>query len=315
MGRRSEARGLLAAVLVSLGVHALAGLGLVGVSGVVVVGRDRTAVAEPGASYFLHEPVATPVIRDVSPPVTQPGHDVPPGQAPMPTATALGLLEDQAPALPAAGWSSNAGDPFSIGREEAPVVFAGLGAERASSVVYVVDGSGPMVTSMPMVVEELRRSLRSLDPSQRFGIVIFRDRSTTGGTTLFEEFRPGLVAATHSNVEAALAWLGAIRAEGASNPSDGLRRALAHQPAVVFLLARSIRRSGEHAQWGAGRDAILAELERLNPSNPATGSRPVQIKTLQFIEEDPTGIMQAIGMLHGGEGGHRVVGLEEVSGR
>ena len=35
--------------------------------------------------------------------------------------------------------------------------------------------------------------------------------------------------------------------------------------------------------------------------------RPVLIQTIQFLDEDPTGIMQAVGMQHGGGTGYRVV--------
>jgi len=94
-------------------------------------------------------------------------------------------------------------------------------------------------------------------------------------------------------------WLDSVFAGGRSNPLDGIRRALEYEPDVVFLLSRSIKRTGVGAQWGRGKDAILDELDRLNPIDEKTGRRPVVIKSIQFIDEDPTGIMRAIGELHG----------------
>lgn len=200
-------------------------------------------------------------------------------------------------------------------------VFAGVGAQQAQSVVYVVDGSGAMVTSLQWVVDDLVRSIDRLSPVQRFAVVIFRNRPPLGdeGAALCDIFNPRggtptLLPATGANKRAVRAWLASISPRGLSNPSEGLRRGLEFRPDIVFLLARSIPRSGESPQWEKGRDAILAELERLNPAD-AAGRRPVQIKTIQFIEEDPTGTMQAIGRLHGGESGYTLVTLDQVEGR
>lgn len=184
--------------------------------------------------------------------------------------------------------------------------FAGLGARRAGSVVYVVDASGAMVSSLRFVLEELQRSVWALSPAQRFAVVLFRERADTGSS--YEEFvAPGfeggaaLVPATAANKEALARWLGAVRPAGRSNPLPGLRRGLEFQPDVIFLLSRSIPRSDGAAGtgvWGAGTPQILAELERLNPRDSA-GRRRTVIKAIQFLEEDPTGTMRAIGQEHG----------------
>src|SRR6185295_11960745 len=94
---------------------------------------------------------------------------------------------------------------------------------------------------------------------------------------------------------------------GRSNPLDGLRRGLSLDPDAVFLLSRSIRRSGGAAGdgtgaaaigegaggvWGRGKTEILAELDKLNPRRGQ--QRRTVIEALQFLEEDPTGTMQAI---------------------
>jgi len=96
------------------------------------------------------------------------------------------------------------------------------------------------------------------------------------------------------------------------------------RPQVVFLLSRSIARS-HGGQWEGGLPAILKQLDTLNPPDPATGRRPTTIKTLQFLEPDPTGTMQAIARIHGSGGSsanaqptatpsldYRVVTLEEL---
>ncbi|MFG0285776.1 MAG: hypothetical protein ACF8R7_15275 [Phycisphaerales bacterium JB039] len=197
--------------------------------------------------------------------------------------------------------------------------FAGAEAEQADSVVYVVDASGAMITSLPMVIEELQRSIGALKPTQRFQIVLFRNRPAGAALEVFSDGagRPALMRATERNKAAAFQWLASVRPLGASNPLDGLRRGLEFRPDVIFLLSRSIVRSGEGAAWGRGREAILDELDRLNPlSDPAAGQRRVQIKTIQFIDPDPSGVMEAIGDLHGGAGdAHIVLSLEELGAR
>src|ERR1043165_8588402 len=119
---------------------------------------------------------------------------------------------------------------------------------------------------------------------------------------------------------------------GRSNPLDGLRLALRLQPDAVFLLSRSIRRSGGGTGdgtgaaavgasvgggsgggggdgrgaaaigdsvggvWGRGKAEIMAELDKLNPKRGE--QRRVVIKAIQFLEEDPTGPMPAVGDEH-----------------
>ncbi|MBL8764976.1 MAG: hypothetical protein JNM07_11970 [Phycisphaerae bacterium] len=199
------------------------------------------------------------------------------------------------------------------------VTFAGLAAARARSVVYAVDASGPMVTSLPMVMREVERSVARLGPTQRFSVVLFRDagdaetRDLSGfapGSVMtgrYAAFSTALVRAGAETKGLLHAWLGAFDPRGRSNPLDGLSSALAMRPDVIFLFSRSIERSGGGV-WELGLDRTLEELEALNPVDRATGRRATIIKTIQFLEEDPTGIMQAIGRLHGdGEGAYTVV--------
>lgn len=212
--------------------------------------------------------------------------------------------------------------------------FAGMGAKRAAAVVYVVDASGAMVSSLKFVLAELERSIRNLSSAQKFQVVLFRERTTDEGVSLYEVFspRPGedarLLSATPANKAALREWLKTIIPTGRSNPLDGLRRGLSLDPDAVFLLSRSIRRSGGTANdgtgvaaigqgaggvWGRGKAEILAELDRLNPKR--ANQRRSVIKALQFLEEDPTGTMQAIGDEHGdGPGSYSVVTLQALGG-
>ena len=173
------------------------------------------------------------------------------------------------------------------------VKFAGLHGGTVRSVVYVVDASGPMVTSLPLVLAEVGRSIAQLSPRQRFGVVVFR----RGGPGV-EAFSRELVRATPGAKARLGDWLARVEPEGSSAPLEGLRAALEMEPEAVFLLSRGIQRSGGGA-WELGLERTMAELERLNPRDPQ-GRRRTVIKTVQFLHEDPTGIMQRIGTEHGG---------------
>jgi hypothetical protein len=186
----------------------------------------------------------------------------------------------------------------------ATVAFAGLGASSVRSVAYVVDASGPMVTSLPMVLRELERSISKLSPTQKFGVIVFRRQSDRGPAA--EAFAPVLVRATPSARQMLHDWLMKIEPGGRSSPLAGLEAALAMKPDAVFLLSRSIQRSGGGV-WELGMEQTLARLEKLNAIDVDTARRPVLIQTIQFLDEDTTGIMQAIGVRHGGGEGYRVV--------
>ena len=182
--------------------------------------------------------------------------------------------------------------------------------EQARTVVYVIDASGPMISSLSDVFAEVNRSVSALLPTQRFGVVLFRDAGDGQRTVMFD---PELREASARNRELLRRWLAGITATGRSNPMDGLRAALAFKPQVVFLLSRSITRTGGGV-WDVGPQTTLNELDRLNPILPAgpdgVKGRATLIKTIQFQEPDTTGVMQKIAELHGG-GGSRAAGAAQ----
>ena len=250
--------------------------------------------------------------------------------APSATPTLRGLSSGAPTSLPRLSSETGGGASdvmTALRRREADVsigaTFAGLGAKRATRIVYVVDASGAMVTSLGLVVDELERSISRLAESQRFQVVLYRDRRFgEGGSTceIFgDEDGASLLRGSAVNKARMASWLRGIKPAGRSNPLDGLRAALALDPDVVFLLARSIPRSGGEGTagvWGEGMEQTMAELDRLNPERGRDGRRPTVIKTIQFLEDDPTGVMQAIARLHGdGDGSYRVLTLEELRSR
>jgi hypothetical protein len=312
--------GLVVPVVVSVLVHAgvIAGLA-VGV-GTWTFGDEEPA-GEPAAGGVVInlEPIAerarpAAAAAEIAPPAAAPARAAGGARGAgvrseiVPAAPATPVPERAAAPAPSRGTSTIAG-ALAGGDAAIGVAFAGLSAQRTRSVVYVVDASGPMVTTLPQVLALLTRSVGDLLPTQRFSVVLFRDSG--GSPTGAEVFSPRLLDATPRNQARLKDWLAGVRPGGRSNPLAGLRAALALKPQVVFLLTRSIERSGG-GQWEQGLAGILSELESLNPVDPATGRRRTAIKTIQFLEDDPTGIMSAIADRHGGPGESRAVGGEAL---
>lgn len=319
--RRRRRRVLLsAAILVplalSLSVHA--GLGLFVRFARLVEHRPERLTDTPGTEsvLVLGAPASAAPERRTVPPAPRPVEVATPGPGPSPGVSGIPVSEPSEPAGEAGGVAEPArADP--VRAVPTPAVFAGLRAERAGKVVYVVDASGAMTTSLEFVLEELSRSIARLDESQWFQIVLFRERPADAPSPFnrggFEMFRPGLIAASPANKDAARAWLTTIRPVGRSTPLPGLKAAMALRPDLVFLLTRSIPRSGPGGEWGEGNGAVLATLDDLNPLSAFTGKRRVVIKAIQFIDDDPSGLLKAIAEQHGdGEGSYAVRRLEEL---
>jgi len=188
-----------------------------------------------------------------------------------------------------------------------PAVFAGVTAKRASKLVYAIDASGAMTTSLPYVKEELLRSVRRLDASQRFQVLVFRQVPGSEVATVESFAASGYATPDAETMSRLASWIGDVQPRGRSQPLAGLRAALSQHPDLIFFLTRSIRRSGQDSAWGEGTRATLEELDRLNPES-TFGGRPTVIKALQFLDADPTGMLQQIGATHGdGPGSYAVV--------
>ncbi|MDX2016172.1 MAG: hypothetical protein SFY95_00870 [Planctomycetota bacterium] len=197
-----------------------------------------------------------------------------------------------------------------------PITFAGLSAARAARVVYVVDSSAPMVHTARWVFDEVQRSVDALSPEQSFQVILFGDPPGAGAGEGLRTFRPALTPAVDDAKFALSSWLSRNRPQGRSDPMPALRKALNSRPDLVFVLSRTIKRSGTDQSAEASLRPLLAELDRLNPRDPRTGQRPVVIKAIQFLDEDPRGLLQSIAREHGdGEGSYRVLPLERLTQR
>lgn len=199
-----------------------------------------------------------------------------------------------------------------------------MDSRRAERLVYVVDASGPMVSHWAWAAGQLRLSLRRLDDTQRFQVLISRlppapagepDAVRTSEVLSFSRDAT-LISATPASIADAVVWLSSQHLRGASDPLPGLARAIALKPDLILLLSHSFQQ-GLGANVGRTTESILAELDRLNPRG-SNGRRSVVIKTIQLGSDDPTGLLQAIAREHGdGPGSYHAVTpveLEKIDG-
>jgi hypothetical protein len=195
--------------------------------------------------------------------------------------------------------------PFALDPAPSGATFVGLTASNARRIVYVIDASGSMIRSWPIVLDELMRSLRGLSEEQSFGVVFFQrneaivvppvGRLRTGGAA-----QPDLVRA----------WIDEqIIPQGRSNPMEAIDRALAYQPDVIFLLSENITGSG---QFEIDRDDLLRLLDQRNPIDRKTGRRRTQINCIQFLDPDPLGTLERIAAEHGGPNGYKFLDRAEL---
>ncbi len=183
--------------------------------------------------------------------------------------------------------------------------FAGLKASNARRVVYVVDASGSLVGTFPLIIEELRKSLQRLDPRQSFGVIFFQR-----GDAVTVPPGGNLQSATPERVSDTMKWIESkMIPSGRSNPIAALEAAMVLRPEIIFLLSSDITGSGE---FEISELALLSALETLNPMDPTTNRRLTRVQCIQFLDPDPLGTLQRIATIHGGEDGFINITREDL---
>jgi hypothetical protein len=265
--------------------------------------RAESVVAQDLADASAATPMAREPVRDAV-------------EAPT-MADVLALPELATPSTPVPRIGVDA--PALTGLAALPEVrFFGVGSTDVRSVVYVVDASGSMVATFPFILAELERSARALDALQRFQVIFFKGdaASASGRVAAPDPVNPNrvretrLIRCTPEHVRSVLTWARTVIPGGRSDPMEALRVAIGLNPDAILMLSSSIAGTGE---WEIGADEVLAELEALNPRDPRTGRRPISIMTIQIFEDDPSGLLRAIGERHGPPGtGHRFIARSDL---
>jgi von Willebrand factor type A domain len=182
--------------------------------------------------------------------------------------------------------------------------FVGLRTTNARKIVYVIDASGSMIRMLPVVVDELAKSLQGLSPRQSFAVVFFQRNEAL-------LVPPGrLVAAAGKARATALDWIrDHVIPGGRSNPIEAIRAALAMEPDAIFLLSENITGSGE---FEIDQRDLLALLDRHNPRDARSQRRRTQINCIQFLSPDPLDTLRKIAEAHGGPNGYKFLDRAEL---
>jgi hypothetical protein len=105
---------------------------------------------------------------------------------------------------------------------------------RADTVVFVVDMSGSMNDGrrFDRAVDELTRSLNSLEPHQKFFVFFFNAVTMP----MLNQRNAKLTPATPGNRTKVIKWIKTLQPDNDTAPEDALERALKLKPQVIYFL-------------------------------------------------------------------------------
>ena len=193
------------------------------------------------------------------------------------------------------GGSAAKGSPIGTGIGAGEGLGAGMygAGGNAKRIIYVVDASGSLLDSLPFVLAELKRSISELSEKQVFNVIFFN--ANLGGSQQVVEVPPGnMRVADSANKQRAIEWIdataGNIIPGGKTDPIPAVKRALAQNPQLMFLLSDNITGRGIYE---LDQDTLLAEIKRANRGN-------AKINTIQFLYPDRIGTLQKIADSTGG---------------
>ncbi len=288
--------------------HALL-LGLVLALGVNLA-REHLPRTTPVITAELGMETAPPLLELSIEPEVESGRPVelPPLRTPTPRDRGRDLLGSNLPGEP--GPALAIGLPGGTGGTLGSVAFAGLGGGNARRIAFVVDASGSMIGTLPMVIRELDRSIANLSQLQSYAVVFFQgDRAVAVPPV------DRLVSATSEHRERTMQWIEeVIIPAGRSSPLEAIEHAVGLGAEVVYLLSGSVSGSGSYE---IDVDSLLQRLDTINPVVPGLGRRSARIKCIQFMDPDPVEALRRIAEVHSGEDalsleGYRFVGRFEL---
>jgi hypothetical protein len=291
----------------SIGLHAgLIGLGFVITWTVVSLGDDEPpllVIADFDALRFdpLEPMQARPEPAESTPTPQEPS------EVPVETKLAeqLAALEPPTLSLYTDNAASTSAADFAATPARTTASFVGLTTTNARTIVYVIDASGSMIGSLPIVLTELKRSLETLSDRQSYAVIFFQDNKAVV-TPPAGRLQPASADARSRTND----WIRKqVVPRGRSNPLEALRRALSLRPDVIFLLSEDITGSGE---FEIDQRDLLSLLDKLNPIDADSGRRRTRINCVQFLDPDPLQTLQRIAEQHGGADGYRLLSRSEL---
>lgn len=161
--------------------------------------------------------------------------------------------------------------------ENGEATFYGASA-KGNDFVFVVDRSGSMRRGrLTRACKELKRSLRTLSPDQRFYVIFFSS-----------DARPmpaaGLINATPENLDEMCEWIDNVGTQGGTFPLEALMASLALSPDAIFFLT-----DGEFS------DQVPAQIRQ----GPSSGD-PIPIHCISFVSRAGKPMLKSIAGQSGG---------------
>ena len=154
--------------------------------------------------------------------------------------------------------------------------FFGLTA-GGTNFVYVIDRSGSMTgTRFATAIDELTRSVTALNENMNFYIIFYDSEFVTMNASK-------LVSASNANKKKHLQWAQSIAAQGGTDPTQAMLRAISLRPDSIWLLSD-----------GQFDEAAVSEIKKSN-------SRGIQIHTLAFGSNDGEKQLKEIAAQNGGK--------------
>lgn len=169
---------------------------------------------------------------------------------------------------------------FKVASSNAGPDFFGLGgqARGARRIVYVVDRSGSMMTTLHGVISELKESIGRLRRTQKFHVVFFNS-----GTPL-ENPPKRLVSAIQAHKREAFRFFDGVVPGGSTDPKVAMRRAFSVDPDLIYFLTD-----------GEFDERLLQTLDGLNRG------RRVRIFTIAYVSQEGAALLERIAREHNGE--------------
>ena len=141
---------------------------------------------------------------------------------------------------------------------------------NARKITFVCDSSGSMINKMPILKEQLSKTVLKLKPSQAFEVIFFKNEQCEAFSKQVHQ-DGGLVPATPAAKRSFAGrdgFLEGITAAGTTDPIPGLEMAFRSKPELIYILT-----DGDFPD----NDAVLKKIAELKKGAPR-----VKINTIAF---------------------------------
>lgn len=174
-----------------------------------------------------------------------------------------------------AGGKGGEGDLFSGGERAGTGLtstFFGTGG-NAVRVVYLIDASGTLISTLPFVINELKRSINELSEKQEFAVIFFQ------GNDPKEVPPPGMKRVSNESKTKVFNWIdsGRVIPQGGNNAVKAIQSAMSYNPQLIYILSDDITGQGIYE---VDQRTFVQDVVKANKSG-------TKINAIQFLRADP----------------------------